>query len=168
MTLQGFGVTFNGDLNLTLAVIALIVGLGGGHAWGIWRSRQNAITDVQHALDRAARDLRLYRDNVYGTVPSSPPAKALHEAEYIVRWRSAVENMTTSPQGISRLNPPDVPRTRSARLAAERANRRNIITALGRNQRPDDTYVRPIQDQMSRRYTRPAWEPKGSVDAPLA
>lgn len=121
MAAQLAGSVLNWHLNVLLPAVALILGLTGGAATGAWlahaKARANARADAKHqmrlAFTRAARDVRGYRENAYGLVPASGPAKALHIAELMLDWRSRDGNWLTPPTGDPArwmLHPPGAPR----------------------------------------------------------
>lgn len=148
----------NSHLSWTVfAVTCGVAGMGFGLICGRYSMRRTAIDMLQLALERAARDIRLFRHNRVGGVPQAASYRLLEEAEYIVSWRSQGTNFLVKPCGESRMRPPDEPRSRVARLNEERALRRNQIQAFGiLNPRPlgeKDTGAVRRPDRINRRYT---------------
>jgi hypothetical protein len=153
VAMQAAGQSLNETLNFGFAAIMAIGALTGGYLLGRYARMQDATCIAQHALDRAARDVRLMREQRWGVVPLSPPARALQEAEHLLWWRANPENMDASPTGQSRMRPPDVPRSEWTRRQREQAAQRSLILALGyQAKRPDDTYAGPMKNVVHARY----------------
>lgn len=145
--LNGFlSVTFVASLGALTAVFFWFLGRA--------RGRRDATTSVQHALDRAARDIRLYSINATGAAAGEFARRALQEAEFIVRWRTAPHNIDTTPEGVSRMRPPGEPRSVSKKKDLLRRNQRLAIINLGypAGVRADDTYAGGVKAAMSGRY----------------
>lgn len=149
----------NSHLSWTVfAVTCGVAGMGFGLICGRYSMRQTAIDMLQLALERAARDIRLFRNNRVGGIPQAASYRLLEEAEYLVSWRAQGANYLTRPTGKSRMRPPGEPRSRVARLNEERAIRRNQIQAFGLiNSRPlgeNDTGAVRRPDRINRRYNQ--------------
>lgn len=130
----------------------IVIGLAGvvfsalGYVAGRFRAWQEARREMQFALERSARDVRAFARNRWGSVPGSQVAKALREAEEILWWRSRDANYLAKPTGVSRMRPPDEPRSETKR----RERQRNQIWALAG---AEDTGQLDKKELMQRRYS---------------
>lgn len=135
---------------LVFAVACGIAGTGIGFYCGRLSMRQTATDMLQLALERAARDIRLFRENRVGGVPHAAAYLLLVEAEYMTAWRAQGDNHLVKPSGASRMRPPDVPRSRHA---ARQAQRNQIRFAGINGQRgSEDTGSVDTRTRMNRRY----------------
>lgn len=156
MFTQALVTVFNSHLSwLIFAVSCGTAGVGVGFLCGRYSMVYAANDMLQLALERAARDIRLFRENRVGEVPNGAAYRLLMEAEYMVAWRATGDNHLTKPTGESRMRPPGVPRSRVARLDQERRRRRNQITAFAFINRgdSDDTGAMSRSDRINRRYS---------------
>lgn len=154
MNLQETIGSINPNINVTLAVIAAVIFGGSGFLVGRSKGHRDAIPEVHVALDRAARDVRLFAAKGIQGVAYGPSHQAvLREAEQIVRWRSYGANYLMRPAGVSRMRPPDEPRSVTKRREREADRRRNEIYFWGHNSKnADDTYAGPVNRTVHRRY----------------
>lgn len=145
--------SINPNINLTLAIIAAVFFGAIGFIVGRGKGYRDAIPELQHALDRAARDIRIFAAKGRQGVAFGPSHQAcLQEAEQIVRWRSQGFQYLTKPTGESRMRPPDEPRSVTMRRAREAARLRNEKASFwGGRANLDDTYV-SARNAIQRRY----------------
>lgn len=154
MTPQAAATALNSHLSwLVFAATFAAAGVAIGVLLGRVSMMRAAKNEVQLALERAARDIRLLRENRYGNRPGLAAYKVLQEAEYLTEWRSRNGNHLVKPSGESRMRPPGEPRSQRGRAEARKAQQRNQIFALINQRRsPDDTGVTDTKTRTHRRY----------------
>lgn len=154
MTVQDFFLPLNANLNISLALAAaLIFGAIGWVAGRLGRYR-TARAEVQDALERAARDVRLYSANGIGNAAGEFARRALAEAEYMILYRSVNNHHRDRPTGESRLRAPDQPRSHKYQQLQAREELRGLIKYMsGAGNDPDGTYVGPRSNAVHRRYS---------------
>lgn len=148
MPAQAAGNSVNQYLSVFIIVAMAAVVFGAvGYVVGRGRGWQLAKHDMQIALERAARDVRLFARNRYGAAPASAPALVLREVEQILWFRSRGTNFLVKPTGESRMRPPNEPRS-------ERRRKENIRNEIWNRPKPadDDTGQVSQKKLMQRRY----------------
>lgn len=145
--------SINTNINIIFAVIVAFVVGPAAFIAGRVRGRGDATSEVHNALDRAARDVRMFYNRGVSGVTYGPFAeKVLKEAEYIVRWRSYGANYLERPTGHSRMRPSGELRSVQKRREREALRLRNEIFSWGNRTKPDDTYAGPLKNVVHRRY----------------
>jgi hypothetical protein len=146
---QDVAAALNTHLSLfILTAVAVAAGLIG-FVCGRWSMWKTATDTVQLALERAARDIRLFHENRYGAVGHGHPIrKLLTEIEYIVDWRSRGLNYLVKPSGEPRTRRSDEPRSAYFR----RQRQRNQIFGFVVPPASDDTGVVTRRERTNRRF----------------